>query len=134
MSLIYLDSCIVIYLIERHPHYASIVEQALAEQHQAIIVLSPLVQLEVLVKPMRENNRQIVQLYQQFLAASRMLSITNTIFDTALDLRVRQNLKTPDAIHLAIAMHYDCDAFWTNDDRLASAAGPLARNIVARQP
>jgi uncharacterized protein len=37
MSLIYLDSCIVIYLIERHPQYASIIEQALAEQHQAII-------------------------------------------------------------------------------------------------
>jgi predicted nucleic acid-binding protein len=134
MSLIYLDSCIVIYLIERHPQYASIIEQALAEQHQAIIALSPLVQLEVLVKPMRDNNKQIVQLYQQFLAATRMLSITDAIFDIALDLRVRRHLKTPDALHLAIASYYDCDAFWTNDDRLASAAGALTQNIIARQP
>lgn len=134
MSLIYLDSCIVIYLIERHPQYASIIEQALAEQHQAIIALSPLVQLEVLVKPMRDNNKQIVQLYQQFLAATRMLSITDATFDMALDLRVRHHLKTPDALHLAIASYYDCDAFWTNDDRLASAAGALTQNIIARQP
>jgi predicted nucleic acid-binding protein len=131
MELVYLDSCIVIYLIERHPHHAAILEQKLRDLGTATLALSPLVQLEVLVKPMRDGNSGLVQLYHDFLAASRILPITDAIFDLALILRVNHNLKTPDAIHLATAQYYKCDAFWTNDDRLATAAYGIAQNVVS---
>jgi predicted nucleic acid-binding protein len=32
-------------------------------------------------------------------------------------------LKTPDALHLAIAIHANCSEFWTNDKKLVKAAG-----------
>jgi hypothetical protein len=34
------------------------------------------------------------------------------------------------ALHLATALYHGCTEFWTNDDRLRTAAGPLAANVV----
>ena len=45
--------------------------------------------------------------------------------------RVQHGLKTPDALHLAAALHHGCTEFWTNDDRLRAAAGALAVNVLA---
>jgi predicted nucleic acid-binding protein len=44
------------------------------------------------------------------------------VFDLATELRVRYGIKTPDALHLAVALHAACEELWTNDRRLASAA------------
>jgi predicted nucleic acid-binding protein len=132
MPLIYLDSCIVIYLIERHPQYVAIVERALADLGEAIIVSSPLVRLEVLVKPMQDGDEQLIRLYHQFLATNRMLPITDDIFDAALNLRVQHRLKTPDALHLALAEKHGCSALWTNDNRLANAGSGISVNILAQ--
>lgn len=35
-----------------------------------------------------------------------------------------------DALHLATALHHKCDEFWTNDNRLNSAAPSLVKNVV----
>lgn len=71
-------------------------------------------------------------MYEEFLAAQNWLVIHDAIFDLALRLRVQHGLKTPDALHLATAMHYRCVEFWTNDDRLKLGAGPLAVNILGK--
>ena len=42
------------------------------------------------------------------------------------------SLKTPDAIHLAAALHYQCDEFWTNDNRLNPVAPALVKNVLTR--
>lgn len=128
--LIYLDSSIVIYLIERHPIYAPQIELALASAEQATLATSALVRLEALVKPLQNGLAEIVSLYQQFLAETRSLPVNDAAFDQALELRVRHRLKTPDALHLAIARIHGCDVLWTNDSRLAQAAGPLAVNVL----
>lgn len=130
MPLIYLDSSIVIYLVERHPVYAPQIEHALSQTDGAMLVTSPLVRLEVMVKPMQDGRDDLIGLYQQFLNISRSLTITDVTFSQALELRVRHRLKTPDALHLAVALQYECDLFWTNDNRLTAAAGGISMNVL----
>ena len=131
MALIYLDSSIVIYLVERHPLYVAKIEAALAEAAGSTLATSRLVDLEVLVKPLQEGRDETAALYRQFLSATRQLPITDATFDQALSLRVAYRLKTPDALHLALAQQYGCERFWTNDDRLARAAVGLQIDVLA---
>lgn len=131
MPLVYLDSSIVIYLIERHPAYARQIERALSGDDQIIPATSRLTHLEVLVKPLQSGHEEAADRYLTFLATTRLLSINDETFNIALALRVRHHLKTPDALHLAVTQQYQCDALWTNDDRLAKAAGRLSVNILA---
>ncbi len=108
---IYLDSCIAIYVVEAHPHYATKVAAELNTLQAAQICYSPLVRLECLVKPLQAQNQPLQNLYDQIRADF-------------------PSLKTPDAIHLATALHYGCDEFWTHDDRLAKVAPTIAKNIL----
>ena len=60
-----------------------------------------------------------------------MLEMTIKVFDQAAQLRADFNsLKTPDALHLATALHHNCDEFWTNDTRLNSVAPSLVKNVL----
>lgn len=58
------------------------------------------------------------------------LPIPETIYEQALQLKATHRLKTPDALHLAIALYHGCTDFWTNDNRLNIAASDLAVNIL----
>lgn len=131
MALVYLDSSIIIYLVERHPVYAPQIESTLSKAENISLVASPLVHLEVLCKPLQDEQGELVTLYRQFLATLRTLSIDNHTFDLALSLRVRHRLKTPDAIHLAVAKQHQCDFLWTNDNRLSAAAGAMTINLLS---
>jgi len=130
MDRIYLDSCIIIYLVERHPIFAPLVEARLAALEETDFVISPLVRLEVMVKPMREADISLMLRYEQFLAAVRMLPMSAEIYEMALSLRVQTHLKTPDALHVATAQFHTCQAFWTNDSRLVEAVGRFAVNVT----
>jgi predicted nucleic acid-binding protein len=92
------------------------------------ICISPLVRLECLVAPLRWGDQVLQQRYRNFFATVTSLSIPETIYEDATILRARHLLKTPDALHLAIALHHGCEEFWTNDDRLSKAAGQMAIN------
>jgi len=129
MPLIYLDSSIIIYLVERHPVHAAPIERALG-QSAAILATSPLTTLEVLVKPLQTRRDDLANLYRRFLAATRTLPINEETFERALYLRAQYPLKTPDALHLAVAQQFACEAFWTNDNRLAAAADSLNVNVL----
>lgn len=103
MERIYLDSCIVIYLVERHPLCEPRLREKLKGLEEAQLAVSPLVRLEVLVRPLRDGNEDLAQLYRLFLAEQLMLDMPEEVYDAALSLRVEHNLKTPDALHLATA-------------------------------
>jgi len=132
MRHVYLDACVVIYLLEQVSPYSEKTRAFLAANSDALLCVSPLVRLEVIVKPLRETNKQLVSDYEDFLSAQNWLSINDEIVDRATYLRARHALKPPDALHLATALHYGCAQFWTNDNRLASAAGKVAVNIFGR--
>ncbi len=120
MDKIYLDSCIVIYLVEKHPTYFSIVRDRLYDAGEVQLAISPLMRLEVLVKPARDTNYTLLRHYETFLSQQLMLEIPAAVFDLALSLRAQYLLKAPDAIHLATAIYFQCQSFWTNDTRLLS--------------
>lgn len=130
MKRIYLDACIVIYLIEKHPTYAPKIQNLLNSLSDYRLAVSPLLHMEVLVKPLREGNTVLVGQYEDFLAQQIWLPIPEVIYKQALQLRATYRLKTPDALHLAIARYHGCTEFWTNDDRLALAAGSFALNVL----
>ena len=131
MSLIYLDACIVIYLVEKHPAYYNRIEALIGDLDDCELCYSPLTKMECLVLPIRNRDLQLKGLYEAFFATQKLLSMPNEVFDEATKLRSEfASLKTPDALHLAAATLHKCDKFWTNDDRLNKSAQNLVRNVL----
>ncbi|HRO58175.1 MAG TPA: type II toxin-antitoxin system VapC family toxin [Burkholderiaceae bacterium] len=129
MGLIYLDTCLLIYAFEADPVFGSRARQALARKPAKCFAISPLVKFECLVGPMRSGNLVLQRYYEEGLAGFVQLPLPEPVFLLGARLRARFGLRTPDALHLAAAQHHGCDALWTNDDRLSSAAHGLASNV-----
>lgn len=120
----YVDSCIVIYTVERGIELPSIRERL-------DLAVSDLVLLECLVGPLATANKRAETDIRRFLERCLTLPLGNAVFERAARLRAQHRLKTPDALHLAAAMEHGCDEFWTNDRRLAAAAeGSLAIRVL----
>ncbi len=130
MGLIYLDSCLVIYAVERDPIFGDRVRHAMASAPRDTFVISPLVKLECLVKPLRTGDLVLQRYYEAALEQLELLPLPETAYIQTSHLRARFGLRTPDALHLACAQHYGCEALWTNDGRLAQAAHGLARDVI----
>ena len=126
---VYLDTCCVIYLLEEVQGYSEQVRKYMMCNTDVILCVSPLVQLEALVKPIIDGNKELVADYEIFLADQQWLTIGNAEFDRALLLRAQHRVKTPDALHLATAIQHGCAEFWTNDGRLEQVAAGMAVNI-----
>ncbi len=82
----------------------------------------------------RRGDEVLQQRYRQLFGSVTGLAIPESIDDDAAILRANHQLKTPDALHLAIALHHECGSFWTNDDRLSKAAGKMAVNLLNPSP
>jgi len=65
--MIYLDACLVIYLVENHSVFAPRIKQHLSQAAPAEFAISPLVKAEVLVMPFRQNNTLLIECYEAFL-------------------------------------------------------------------
>lgn len=118
-----IDSCILIYFIERHPAYAPLLRPlfraAAAEKRQ--LFTSALTLLEVGVLPLRKLDWPLYARYERVLLQSREVRLLPIRYDDlrlAALIRARYHMKTPDALHLAAAMRAGCTRFLTNDRRL----------------
>ncbi len=133
MSRVYLDTCIVIYFVEKHPIYASEIEASInGLRANDALCFSPLVRLECLVMPLRTSDTILQGHFESFFKAQEMLEIREECFDEAARLRADfTSLKTPDALHLATALHHNCDEFWTNDNRLNVIVPSLVKNVLS---
>lgn len=129
--MIYLDSCLLIYLVEQHPQFGAVVAERLNQTaKEAALASSDLGRLECLVQPRRADDFALTNRYEQVFKRLVVLPMPAEVFDMATTIRARTGLKTPDALHLACALHHQCSAFWTHDSRLAQAANGFALNIL----
>jgi len=128
---IYLDTCIVIYVVERHPLYSATIESLIWSLSMTSLCYTPLLRMECLIKPYKNQDTDLLQLYETYLDAQQLLELLPDIFNAAAKLRANHSkLKTPDAIHLAAALHHGCSEFWTNDTRLNHIASGLAKKVI----
>ncbi len=131
MRKIYLDACIVIYLIEKHLVFSGKIENLIFSLTNYELCFSPLVEMECLVMPFRTQDAPLKKLYENFFDAQTRLSMPSEIFQKAAQLRADfPALKTPDALHLSTALYHNCDEFWTNDNRLNKIAPNLVKKIL----
>jgi uncharacterized protein len=128
--LIYLDACLLIYLIERHALWGRPVAQAIKSAGEARFGISPLVKCECLVGPIKRGDPVLERAYTELFEVFVALTIPERVYLQAAQLRAHFGLRTPDSLHLACAQHHRCEALWTNDDRLAQASHGLAHNVL----
>jgi predicted nucleic acid-binding protein len=130
VGLIYLDSCLVIYLAERHGRWGEPVARALSEAGDADFGISPLAKCECLVGPIKRGDPVLQRIYTDLFEMLVPLAMPEEVYVQAAHLRAHFGLKTPDALHLSCAQHHGCEALWTNDERLVQASHGLARDIL----
>ena len=117
-GLIYVDASGLIYSVERVEPYRTLLEP-MWEQVQdgnLTVVSSPILVIEVLVKPLRDGNTEIELQYRELFASNavRLLDASYQVFADAARLRAETALKTPDALHAATALRAGCALFITN--------------------
>lgn len=115
-----LDTSVFIYALEAHPRYGSIAKDVLQwlEEPGHEGVASTLAITEVLVQPYRQG--QHAQARGTFALLSKnphleWIAAGVDVADRAARLRAAYGLRTPDAIHIASALHAGASAFITND-------------------
>ena len=85
---------------------------------------SDAVRLEVLGRPKRLGDDNLVAIYVALLDATRALSVRPGIFKDALVTASREGLKAMDAVHVAIAAQQGCERFVTTDPHFQSLCSP----------
>ena len=127
--MIYLDSCIVIYLVEKHPVFYEPIQQRFRNHVDEGFAISPLVILECVVGPLKRKDAELGRRFEQFFATTTHFELDEAVFRRAAEKRAQLSLKTPDALHLSAAEYYGCSQLWTNDDRFTNAT-TLAVNVL----
>ncbi len=115
-----LDSCVLIYHIERHPTYLPLTQALLGsiEAGHLAAVVSILALMEATVHPWQLQRSDVVRDYEEILThfPNLMLSdVTRDIAHQAARLRAQYHLRPADALHVATALIHGATAFVTND-------------------
>ncbi len=118
-----LDTVILIYFLEKNPRFYHLVKDLLyrIEQGQIQASMSSLVFAELLVPAYRIQQKNqaetIIRLFSVF-PNLEITPMTTDIANESAKLRAEFNLRTPDAIHVATAIHNKTDFLITNDKKL----------------
>lgn len=120
---IYLDSVIVIYMIEKPPEFLPAVNRALRLLNPSEYTCTELTRSEALILPRRNGDTELELDFEWFFGTSfvRLTPMNRAVFDRSIALRSKYRfLKTPDALHIAAAIESSSDVFLTNDIKLAA--------------
>ena len=120
---IYLDSCVVIYLLEGPPELGNQIFALLSSDKKNVICTSGIVRLECIVGALKQKNSSIEERYRRFLDSLETIAIDDRVCDCAAQIRATYNVLLPDALHLALAEKGRCDEFWTSDVHFKRVTG-----------
>lgn len=129
MSTIYLDTCLIIDFIQGSVEDGRKIASAIAGK---ALVSSELARMESRIHALRQQDQRALERFNMFFEISKMVPLDHHVFEIATQLRVQHRLKTPDALHLALAMAGNCQEFGTDDHRFAKAAGHHLKVISLR--
>ena len=135
---IYLDTNAAILLIEGDGLLRDLMRDLASKassQPSAILCTSALTISELLVKPLRNGDQKLVEVYRAWgsgLPWLQIIPVESHILDMAAQLRARRNsLKLPDAIHVASAFAVAATHFLTDDHGISP---PLENPAVQAGP
>lgn len=120
---VFLDTSPLIYLAEGTQKYRNLVLQQLTQwiKNDTLLATSTLTLLELLVVPKKEKTLRLERQYRSLLntfLSTPLIDMDSNIAILAADYRANLNLKTPDAIQIATAVHHGYELFYTNDHQL----------------
>jgi uncharacterized protein len=118
-----IDAMVFVYHFEANAEFGPAAGRFLraAEEGRCRLICSVVTFLEVLVVPKREGETALCQRYREMFESFPNLSVLaldTSIAEIASDLRALHTVRTPDAIHLATALHAGAKAFVSEDGRL----------------
>ena len=122
-KLVAFDTAPLIYYIEEHPDYLSIVDELFNafDTGDALGITSVLTLHEVLIQPLRDGAQNIADKYREVLTNSANVTIHTvdlSICETAARLRANHLwLRAPDALQLATAINRGAQVIVTNDEK-----------------
>ena len=123
---LYLDANPIIYSIEGVPRFrqASLDWIARAEADGGVIT-SRLSRLECRVRPLRDQNTELLDLFEGFFSREglELVEVSDEVIDLATELRAEHDFRAPDAIHLASALIAKADVFLPGDRTLRRCPG-----------
>ncbi len=120
--IVYLDSMIVIYLVEGPDPFRikarDRMDQLVAAGDQAAV--SDLTRLECRVKPIRLSDPQLLADYDAFFGGPDLLKLglPGPVFERATEIRAQYGFRLGDSLNLAAAVEHACGRFLTNDAQL----------------
>jgi predicted nucleic acid-binding protein len=119
-----LDTTPIIYFVEEHPQYRDLLANLFGRIDRGDItgVTSVVTGAEVLVHPIKNGNVALAEAYSTLLETSENMCVVPIdlgVAQRAAGIRARNGIRTPDAFQIAAAIEAGCDAFLTNDSKLA---------------
>ena len=115
-----LDSCIFIYQLEANPKYLGLTDVVFSwvAEPASHAITSTITMTEVLVPPYRNRDQKLLDNFYAFLSTYpnlEWISVDLEVADIAARVRAQHNLRTPDALQAATAIHARATVLITND-------------------
>lgn len=120
---VYFDTNPIIYFVEGHETFYEAVKPIFdgLDNEEFFACTSEFTITEVLIKPYRDGLDDLIKAYQGLLIDSDYFSLfgmSASTFLSAAKIGGSTLMRTPDAIHMAVAVENQCDFFLTNDKRI----------------
>ena len=93
------------------------------------------ISIQCLVGPLRAADEIRLLAFRSFFTDCSVVPLHPEVMERAAELRASTRLQTADAIHLAAAVHWGCDALLTNDRAFQVSQLPIdVLRLEADQP
>ena len=125
MKRLYLHSTVLIYALDGYRSLRQHTLSQLERYSASDWVISDLVRMECLVGPIQTADQVRLLAYRSFFADCTVVPLVPEVMEQAAELQAHHHLDPTDAIHLAAAVHWGCDALLTNDQGFALSYPPL---------